>query len=203
MTDFFTWYNSEASQDDKALTDKIFSYVPLFDDMLFRPGSITYDFTSCSINGSDMILHYDLPEEIECFDIEYYRFKVMDIGSGTLGRYDQDSKTIYINPDQLDNDSTILHEMIHLYELYINELPIFYHDILCIALYKDLSSKITNLDKLITEHANILNQYDLGNVGGIHDVLFYLKSLSLDITINYPLNTIIGYGYQKGGDAND
>lgn len=203
MTDFFTWYNSEASQDDKLLTDKVFSYAPLFDDMLFRPGSITYDFTSCSINDSDVILHYDLPEEIEYFDIEHYRFKVMAIGSEALGRYNQDSKTITINPDQLDNDSTILHEMIHLYELTINDLPIFYHDILCIALYKDLSSKISDLDTLIIKHANILNQYDLGNVGGIHDVLFYMKSLSLDITMNYPLNTIMGYGYQKGGDAND
>lgn len=203
MTNFFTWYNSEASQDDKALADKVFSFEPLFDDMLFRPGSITYEYTSCTINGTENSIHYDLPEKIEHFDMESYRFKVTDLEPGVNGCYDQENKTVCIIPGHLKNDSTVLHEMIHLFELLINDLPIYFHDVLCIALYKDLSSKITDLDRMIAEHANILNQYDLGNVGGIHDILFYLKSLSLDISMNYPLNTIMGYGYQKGGDADD
>lgn len=196
------WY-ATATEKERELAMKVGSFLPLFDDMLFRPGSITDAYTACTINGNDEVMHLTLPDQIEYFDIESYKFKITDLGSGTLGKFDPHSLTIYVCPDQLKNDSTILHEMIHLYEHVINELPICYHDILCIALYKDLSSKITDLDSMITTHGNILNQYDINETGGIHDILFYLKSLSLDISMNYPLNTVMGYGYKEEGDAHD
>ena len=62
------------------------------------------------------------------------------------------------------------------------------------TLYKDLRNKISKLDEIITKHAHVFNESDLYEEGGLHDILFLLKSFDLDIRMGYPLGTVFGYG---------
>ncbi len=79
----------------------------------------------------------------------------------------------------------------------VNSLPSFYHDALFWALYSHLRKKIEGLDECITNQAHLLNMLDLFNQGGTHDILFFLKSLDLDIRMSYPLGTVFSYGKSK------
>ena len=83
--------------------------------------------------------------------------------------------------------------MIHLHEFVLNEQPLFYHDALPWLLYSDLGKRIVKLDEAILIHIHILNQQAIYNYGGLHDILFLLKSFDLDIRMNYQLGTVFGY----------
>lgn len=99
-----------------------------------------------------------------------------------------------MRPEAVDDDATILHELIHLHEYVINDLPMYFHDMVFWALYKDLKKKIPQLDEIITGHAHMLTEATLYSRGGLHDILFLLKSFDLDIRMGYPLGTVFAYG---------
>lgn len=65
------------------------------------------------------------------------------------------------------------------------------------ALYKDLRNKIPQLDEIITGHAHLLTGSTIYRSGGLHDILFLLKSFDLDIRMGYSLGTVFAYGYDE------
>jgi hypothetical protein len=86
--------------------------------------------------------------------------------------------------------------MIHAYEVILFENPLgrILRDILFVNLYNSLKPKIKNLDTLITTHGHIYNQGKITREGGYHGILFYLKSLDLDLRLGLKLGTVCGYG---------
>ena len=193
---FFRWHKS-ASPEELQLVDTVFDYEDLFDDMLFKPGTATYDLIRCKskLQGSDEWIDADIsiPEELSLFSPEYLHYKVEKCNN-LLGFYDHEKQLICVSPDQIQNASTILHEMTHVHEFLINDLPLYFHDMVFWALYKDLKFRIPKLDQVISEHAHILNESNLYLSGGLHDILFLLKTFDLDIRMDYPLGTVFGYG---------
>lgn len=134
-----------------------------------------------------------LPDELGCFSYNWFKIKVEDLAQYD-GCYKSDKQILCVSPKSVDDDIVILHEMIHLHESVVNTLPLYYHDMLYWALYQDLREKIEGLDNAITQHANLLNEWHLHTTGGLHDILFLLKSFDLDIRKEYPFGTIFGYG---------
>jgi hypothetical protein len=85
-------------------------------------------------------------------------------------------------------------------------IPPFIRDALLISFYNDLKGKLStcnpgypnaDLDSLILDHAHFHNGKTITMIGGEHDVLFYLKSLDLDLRLGYQLGTVCGYGWDK------
>lgn len=177
--DFGEWYNCIASDNEKLLADKISEYEPLFDNMVFN----TDDFEFC------------IPDEIRYFDITQFHFKVEDLPD-KCGYYDHAEKVICIGTEYINDTPTILHEMIHLYEDYISEYR-YLHDILYWQLYTGLREKVSRIDEIITEQATTINQVDIIRAGGTHDILFLLKSIELDLIMNYPIGTVFAYGSRE------
>lgn len=186
---FFGWYNSEANDADRVLCDRVSEFGGMyFQDMIFAPGTKPYDLVYMHFDNGD---YESLSEEIEYFNYDFFRFKV-EHQEDCEGSYNMRTLVLTVEPGC--DDSVILHEMIHLHEEFINEFPMFYHDMLLWSLYTDLREKISYLDELITEHAHMINQVDrIGSVGGVHDVLFLLKSFDLDLRMGYELGTVFGY----------
>ena len=110
------------------------------------------------------------------------------------GAFDQNNQILYIAPEYLDDDVVILHEMIHLHEFVVNSTPMYYHDALIWGLYANLKHKIKDIDKMINRHIHLLNEQSIHHRGGVHDLLFLLKSIDLDIKRGYPFGTVFGYG---------
>ena len=80
----------------------------------------------------------------------------------------------------------------------LGKAPPYYHEVLLLALYKTVKSQITeqgfDLDQLIFGHSNIAEAQRGVSIGGEHGILFYLKSLDLDLKMGYELGTVCGYG---------
>ena len=142
-----------------------------------------------------------LPPQLKYFSYSFFHYKVENLAENTGGYYSPSKQTLCISRKYLDNERTldriILHEMIHLHEDVLNELPFYYHDMMYWALYSDLEKRIPKLDEIITNHAHLLTGTDLYNKGGLHDILFLLKSFDLDIRKRYPLGTVFSYGRQN------
>lgn len=191
---FFQWCNQEATQDDIALMERVEEFGELFEDMLFKPGTESYELTKVRTTDGDgnwVTVGDSLPEELDSFDYSYFRFKA-ELPADCDGYFNAQASILCVPSDA--EDSTILHEMIHLHESVINELPMYFHDMLYWALYKSLRDKIRALDEIITTHAHLLTGSTLFESGGLHDILFLLKSFDLDIRMGYPLGTIFAYG---------
>lgn len=193
------WLQSNPSDEEIKLFNRLCDLSDYFSDMLFEEGSSTYELIKCqskSEDGSWQDDTIDLPDELTCFSYTFFKRKVESLRNNYDGYFDSKEQLLCISKECLDDD-VILHEMIHLHEFVINGLPLFYHDTLLWALYTDLRKEIDNLDRIISSHAHILSGQKTYNKGGLHDILFLLKSLDLDIKMGYSLGTVFRYDLKE------
>ena len=194
---FIEWEKSTSSN-NKKLHDRLYDFGDYFSDMLFEEGTSAGEFIKCQSkmdnDWQDDVI--DRPDEFVNFSYSYFKTKVEPC-KNRGGYFDAKEQCLCISTENLEKDDVILHEMIHLHEYVLNEHPLFYHDTLLWSLYFDLRKKINNLDNVIMEHAYILNEQSIYNRGGLHDVLFLLKSLDLDMRMGYQLGTVFGYEMEE------
>ena len=197
---YMDWFLNKATPEEKLLVDKVGDFGELFEDMLFQKGTNTYELIQCKSKqeGSNEWIddEVNLPDELAYFSYSFFHFKVEPL-EDCGGRFNRREQSITVPPEALKRDRTILHELIHLHEFVINGLPLYYHDMVYWALYKDLRNKIPQLDEIITGHAHLLRGSTLYASGGLHDILFLLKSFDLDIRMGYSLGTVFSYGYAE------
>lgn len=165
----------------------------LFSDMIFEKGSITGDFMLR--NEKHLIFETGLS-----IDEQYFRFIVEDIEKYDAYT-DVNSRKIVVDKKHIKNKPTILHEMLHAHEFILEKRKPLLKEILLLELYKDLKPKLNqkniDIDTLIFNHANIPHNEDLADAGGEHDLLFFLKSIDLDIRCGFELLTVFGYDYTR------
>ena len=192
-----------ASEDDKKLFDKVCDFASFFNDLIFEKGTETYSHaisrSKCYGKWTDDTQY--IPDELLHFSYSWFTYHVKDLGSRSLGRFDWQNKSLSVCPAALNNnDHVILHEMIHMHEHVIDSHPLYIHDIVVWCLYQKLKKKITDLDQRIDECSHFQVQRDIANLGGIHDILFLLKSFDLDLRMGYKLGTVFGYESVLGGN---
>ncbi|MCD8366543.1 MAG: hypothetical protein LUC48_00735 [Clostridiales bacterium] len=190
--------NGEWTTEVEELTDCVEDNEELFEDMLFSKGTISYSYIAAQSPSDNEHTWSDddhIPSQLTAFSYQFFDFRVEKIDGGFLGGFNSKEQSVRIDPDYLRDEPTILHEMIHLHEFVLNELPMFYHDAYFYCLYKSLKNKIADLDVRIEDHGHWLNQEQLRMHGGEHDILFLLKSFDLDLRKGYKLGTVFGYGY--------
>lgn len=183
--------------DEKRLLDRIYDLSEMFEDMLFRPDTNSFELIKCQSKQSDSNEWVDstvsLPDALEYFDYTWFH-PIVEPLEDCGGYFDEQEQVICLPPESIDDDRVVMHEMIHLHEFVINEQPMFFHDMLLWALYTDLRNRIPKLDEIITGHAHALTGSSIYWRGGTHDILFLLKSFDLDIRKGWPLGTVFGYG---------
>lgn len=165
----------------------------LFSDMRFDKGSITEDYLLR--NGRHLIFETGLS-----LDEQYFRFIAEDVA-----KYDAytdiSSRKIVVDKKHIKNKATILHEMIHAHEFILEKRKPLLKEIVLLELYKDLKPKLSqkniDIDTWIFNHANIPHNEDLADAGSEHDLLFFLKSIDLDIRCGFELLTVFGYDYTR------
>lgn len=164
--------------------------------MLFKPGSITYNYIE--EDGQEGRVRPDLPGVLEHFTYDCIDFKVESLPDYVGGYFDNtDGKQVFcVNVTHKDDDNTIIHELIHLHENVLSSVP-FFRDVVFISLYWDLKKRVPDLDGMIREFSNIWNETSISEYGGEHSVLFFLKSLDIDIKKGQKLGTVFGYDLSK------
>lgn len=171
-----------------------------FGDMTFAEGTSTYDLLSVTIQSLDGEDEYEdslpIPEEIRYFDFEI-PVEICDLPDGVLASFNPEEWKFTISPDHTEDDSVLAHELIHMFETLINKQPLYWHDMVLWSLYDDLRNKVKDLDEIIRSQSHILTGSTMYQSGGLHDLLFLLKSIDLDVRLHYPLGTVYGYGLSE------
>ena len=151
---------------------------------------------------TDMTLA-DFPEVMDALDergeswlspcVEKVRFyELKESADGTTGAYDPKSKAIGVL-DGMDV-TTLMHEMIHMYEHQIDELNPSIRQYLAVKIWEKICPQVTDLEARILGHLEPVGLRELENWGGQHDVLFLLKSYDIDLQLGLKLGTTMGYG---------
>ena len=213
-THFMNWYWYESSEIERSLWDKVADMMyDYFEDMLFRRGTITEPFAKVQTLAAKGDIFSDeyldgewedevlsLPDTIEYFSADYVRVNIDD-SSQIKGmfhlRSEDGAPEIVIGKRYLDDDTVIAHELIHLHETILEEYLPYACDIVFWALYTDIKTKIRNLDEMISRHLLLINTRDINWEGGKHDLLFFVKSLDLDLRLGKEPGTVFGYGQNK------
>lgn len=162
-----------------------------FDDMCLTKKSIVGKYLDTPYEDSKDDDDYTLS-----IDAHFYKFYITD-EEECDGYTDIYNRTITIHRKHINDKNILLHEMLHAHEHIINSAVPVVRDILIIELYNHLKKHIQDLDKLIYNHANLLHNLELTDMGGNHSVLFMLKSLDLDLRLNNELFTVFGYDYTR------
>jgi hypothetical protein len=203
VDDFDEWYQT-ATQKEKELASRVDEYEGLyFEDMTLKPDSIIHDFISHTVvddDGKEFVTSDDMDFRISIIP---YQFKISRMRNCS-GRCNPMKRIMCIHPKYIADESVILHEMIHAYEhMFLQNdgysaWRLILRDILTFCLYNSLKPKINDLDRRILEHSHIIRQERITVEGGLHGILFYLKSLDLDLRLGLKLGTVCGYGRDTG-----
>ena len=182
---------------DCKLWEKVMQFSDFFEDMLFTSGTITYSFLECKMadgNGNEIAPTAVLPVGLHYFNYSSFYYRVREMTPPYMACFNKANYSLKVDPRHIDDDYVILHEMIHMHEFVLEIYPTYYHDAILYSLYHDLHSKIEDLDRRMEYQGHIVKQEELTQFGGVHDLLFLLKSFDLDLRMNYPLGTVFGYG---------
>lgn len=124
--------------------------------------------------------------------IDTARIIMLDSTGDTLGTTDYKNRTISIvYPTDV---STLAHEMIHWYELQLDDLNPNIRQLLACTLWTRLQTKIEGLAQRAERFLEVVSLNELESEGGEHDLLFLLKSYDMDLNLGLPLGSTFGYG---------
>ena len=187
------WKIKQKTVSENRLWDLVGQYdEEFFEDLQFKPGSIVTPFIEYMMEDESDEKFYTEPQcEITSFDSMYCRLRVGDLEENTEGQVNLVNRIMTIPEKYVDNKSVVLHEMLH---VYVNELYPELKDILIVCLYRDLEKRIPDIDDRLTMHAHINISEHTSLLGGEHSMLFFLKSLDLDLRCSFKLGSVCGYG---------
>ncbi|MCL2443650.1 MAG: hypothetical protein FWD13_09355 [Treponema sp.] len=192
----------EASE--KRVKETMLEYEKLyFKDMTFTEGSITGDMFSLYEDlGKERKNFFDVPFDLSISQIDV---KFKNLGNHTRGKFIPKDMAIHFHYLYFDW-RTVLHEMIHAYSYLLLKINKTYplRDYLIIRLYDKLRDELKNIKALTTAWAHYEHMDTLvSNEWDGHGILFYLKSLDLEIELEQPWGMIRGYPFDKTPEKKD
>ena len=194
------WYKT-ATNEELKLAEKAEKFeADYFEDMTFRPGTPLHDdfISEPFLDSKGFEVEGGVDINFLEISIISYCFKASQLRKSE-GWCNGKKRIITISTKKLEDDSTLLHEMIHAYENILLRKDYFYlrltlRDLLTHFLFRNLSNKIKNLNDVIHEFIHLRPYDDKTRDGGFHSLLFLLKSLDLDFRLAIKPGTVFGYG---------
>lgn len=184
------WWHAR-TLDECKLHNTILEYEnEYFEDMNLEENSLCWNIAAFSYS------EFDCP--FLNLESNYYRYYIVNDSSDFNGCCYSLEHKIEITKPNVENKAVILHEMIHAHESIIQEKNPIFFEFLLLQLYNKLALLINDLDTRIIEHSELYGQNQISHSGGYHGILFYLKSLDLDLRCKYPLGTVCSYGRDTG-----
>lgn len=184
------WWSNRTPEEYKLHFDILDYEESYFEDMTFQKDSLCWEIASF-VDAEFDHLYLELTQTS-------YRFYIVDDNKEYSGQCNSLEHTISITRSHVFDKTVILHEMIHAYEAILEQHESILCEYLLLALYKKLLPTIPDLDERLVKHSEIYGQRCVSSSGGYHGLLFYLKSLDLDIRCGYDLGTVCGYGRDTG-----
>jgi len=182
---------------EKRMREIMLEYEGLyFQDMTFSSGSITGDiFCLYEDLGRKKKNFLDVPFNLSIEQVDI-KFKNLHNVKGVFLSKDMAIHFHY----SLFDWRTVMHEMIHAYSYILLKINKSYplRDFLILKLYEKLRSKVQDIKFLVTAWAHFehMETFRAKEWDG-HGILFYLKSLDLELELNQPFGIIRSYPFDK------
>ncbi len=189
-TKYSEWFKNRTPEEFELHGDILKYQEEYFEDMTLQPNSPLHNIAELMENMYDVF-------SVE-LEFQYYTFHIADLNEGTMGETCHPERKTTITPKYKNSKPVILHEMIHAYEHILHDEHFTLNELMLLHFYNKLKPLISDLDTLIKKHAELYGQHCVSSTGGSHGILFYLKSLDLDIRCGYELGTVCGYGRDTG-----
>lgn len=190
--DWNEWYYREATPDEKEIFDFIWRNRFLFDDLSLQEDSLMFSIFENNNGPGLQSFFNNLIVKVQQFN-----------DPNLLASYNSKAHIIKVSPQALTKEYCFLHEMIHMFDKTYDEISGL-RDAVRWRLYYSLQDKIHGLDQAILEFTKIRSLMGINRCPENpafflqkHDTLFLLKSFDLDIKMDYPLGTVLGYSYDK------
>lgn len=184
------WFNNRTPEEYELHGDILKYQEEYFEDMTLQPNSLLHNTADIMENMYDVF-------SLE-LNFHHYTFHIANLDEYTMGETCHPERKITIAPKYKNSVPVILHEMIHAYEHILHDEHFTLNELMLLYFYNKLKPLIPDLDTLIEEHAELYGQHCISSTGGSHGILFYLKSLDLDMRCGYKLGTVCGYGRDTG-----
>ena len=107
-------------------------------------------------------------------------------------RFYPKERRFVVSEKGLEDEALLLHEMIHMNEYALSQLPSQYRGRVAACLCESLQKNIYDVDQMVKENLSFFQDSSVDREE--HDTLFYLKSLDLDMRMHYKLGTIYACG---------
>jgi len=191
---------SEISEFEKQLYEMVMEYEEsYFEDFLLRPTSVVHGFF---YNGKKQKNRFNTDPPNMGLLQNGYKFHVQNVtmadefGEMVGGECHHTIHRLGIHKDYFCElkeslQTVVLHEMIHAHIGLVKEKQGLYDidQYLLLGLFNKLKKKLRSLYKTLEEYVD----YDGCKFQATHCLLFYLKSLDLDLRLGLPLGTVCGY----------
>jgi len=187
--DWKDWY-VEAKDEEKEIYNLICDYKDYFKDLTLQEGSCTYTIFEKKVEFNLQVFFDNLVVRVK-------NFKNPDI----LACYNSKDHIVTVSPKVKTEQYCIPHEMIHMLDT-AYDMVSGLRDAVKWRLYYDLREKINGLDQAILDFTKLSSLMSINRcpenprvfLQG-HDTLFLLKSFDLDMKMDFPFGTVLGYGY--------
>ena len=191
--DWKKWYNG-AKDEEKEIYNLICEYKNYFNDLTLQEDSCTFTIFENKSKLNIQVFFDNLVVHVEEFKNPEF-----------LACYSPEDHIITVSPLVKTEEIKfcILHEMIHIFDKVYDRINVYgVRDAVRWRLYYDLREKINGLDQAIFDFTKIISLMTINRspenprvFRQRHDTLFLLKSFDLDMKMDYPFGTVLGYGY--------
>lgn len=180
------WWESRTSEQYELQGLSLDLQYEYFEDMMLEDGSLLNDVIERALNYTDGIFLGLTDANIRFYIVE---------NKGFAGCFYGDERKIEIDRKYITDKKVVLHELIHFFEYQLEkEMNPFIRELLMLELYNKLLPQIDDLRERILNHCELFGYEYTFRTHGEHGVLFFLKSVDLDIRCGYPIGTVCGYG---------
>ena len=186
---------TEQERSDRCrISEAVEKLEPMFADMLLEDGSASDPAADTEIqleDGTWEKYHYPVPEVLAYYSVSQFRLEICNRTDSYARFYPKERRFVF-SEKGLKDEALLLHEMIHMHEYALSQLPSQYRERVAACLCESLQKNIYDVDQMVKENLSFFQDSSVDREE--HDTLFYLKSLALDMRMHYKLGTIYACG---------
>ena len=178
----FTHWRKTRSEEEWEL----FTRMMAFEEDYFEDMTLSKDSDISAFTDEETGEMVDNPTDYSQYlSLNKYRIYVVPYDGSIGGCYFPLEKKFEIADKYVEDETILLHEMIHAYEELLTAQENNYY--VCIKLYEKLRTQVPELMSMIATHSHDFIREES------HSPFFLLKSFDLDIRLGKPFGTVCGY----------
>lgn len=146
---------TEQERSDRCrISEAVEKLEPMFADMLLEDGSASDPAADTEIqleDGTWEKYHYPVPEVLAYYSVSQFRLEICNRTDSYARFYPKERRFVF-SEKGLKDEALLLHEMIHMHEYALSQLPSQYRERVAACLCESLQKNIYDVDQMVKEN---------------------------------------------------